>query len=77
MIGVESQNALLIQIAQPPLHVEMKNVWTPVIVLKMLIAFLEITEEYANVVQDLRVIHMGLLVLLVRNLTLPFWSFEN
>ena len=69
MIGVESQNALLIQIAQPPLHVEMKNVWTPVIVLKMLIAFLEITEEYANVVQDLRVIHMGLLVLLVRNLT--------
>ena len=69
MIGVESQNALLIQIAQPPLHVEMKNVWTPVIVLKMLIAHLEITEEYANVVQDLWVIHMGLLVLLVRNLT--------
>ena len=69
MIGVESQNALMIQIVQPPLHVEMKNVWTPVIVLKMLIAHLEITEEYANVVQDLRVIHMGLLVLLVRNLT--------
>lgn len=69
MIGVESQNASLIQIAQHPLRVEMKNVWTPVIVLKMLIAHLEITEEYANVVQDLRVIHMGLLVLLVRNLT--------
>lgn len=69
MIGVESQNASLIQTAQQPLRVEMKNVWTPVIVLKMLIAHLEITEEYANVVQDLRVIHMGLLVLLVRNLT--------
>ena len=77
MIGVESQNASLIQIAQQPLRVEMKNVWTPVIVLKMLIAHLEITEEYANVVQDLRVIHMGLLVLLVRNLTLLFFSFEN
>ena len=69
MIGVESQNASLIQIAQQPLRVEMKNVWTPVIVLKMLIAHLEITEEYVNVVRDLRVIHMGLLVLLVRNLT--------
>ena len=48
MIGVESQNALLIQIVQPPLHVEMKNVSILVIVLRMLIALQGIIGEYVT-----------------------------
>ena len=60
MIGVESQNALLIQIAQPPLHVEMKNVWTPVIVQKMRIVHLGTTEVFALASRDTLETHMGL-----------------
>ena len=45
----------------------MRNVLTPVIVHKMLIAHLEITEVYANVDQAILETRMESLVLLVRN----------
>lgn len=49
MKDVEGQNALQILIAQQPLHVEMKNVLIPVIVLSMQIVPQEITEEFVFV----------------------------
>ena len=49
MIGVESQNALLIQIVQPPLHVEMKNVSILVIVHPMLFVQPEVIVDIVNV----------------------------
>ena len=66
MKDVGGQNALQILIALQHLHVEMKNVLILVIVLKMLIAHLEIIREYANVALVLRVILMELPALLVR-----------
>ena len=66
MIDVEGLNALLIQIVQQHLLVEMRNVLTLVNVHRMLIALQGIIEEYVNVDLDIRAIHMESLVLLVR-----------
>ena len=68
MIDVEGLSALLIQIAQQPLLVEMKNVLIPVIVHEMLIAHPVITGVYAIVALALQEILMGSLAHLVRNI---------
>ena len=68
MIDVEGLSALLIQIAQQLLLVEMKNVLIPVIVRGMLIAHPVITGAYAIVALVLQEILMGSLAHLVRNI---------
>ena len=66
MIDVVDQNALLIQIVQQHLFVEMRNVLTLVNVHRMLIVLRGIIEEYVNADLDIRVIHMESPVHLVR-----------
>ena len=68
MTDVADQNVLLILIVQQHLLVEMRNVLTLVIVLKMLIALQGITGAYANVGLAIQAIHMALLVLQVRSI---------
>ena len=59
MIDVGDQSVLLTLIAPQHSHVEMKNVLILAIVLKMLIAHLEIIEEYVIAVLDIQEIHMA------------------